>query len=621
MRFRILLFLILASLSALAQHNHYIYIQSDNQQNFYIRKGSEIISSSTSGFVILPKIAPGQQEFLVGFPKNLYPEYQFAIDIKGKDRGFALKNFNEKGWGLFDLQSLEVIMGKKIEPKKEEVKIEAGPMTEDPFSVILASAVGDQRIREISLVYREEIVAQTPPPLKAETGKTKTSEIPKLDGAVAKVAVPAKVEPVANEPAVLSKNDPPLAVSSSSSANDPVVKSTATPAKKEEVVKNTATPAKKEEVVKNTATPAKKEEVVKHTDDPAMKSAVVKTVADSAGQNAVVKNADEPANKADAVTNTVEPATSAQGPATEMAGADAGSTQKKWLNIKNPFAKKNNAPVKSEPGVVMIAGAPENGKSGEKKDSVTVKQGDVTVAGLEDNNAIKESVAVKTPEPAIKNSSVTRYMEYKSGKEIVLVFIDHQVTRDDTIRLSIDEEAIVAVDSNKEGTADSVPVSVVNTEKPAVAAVTGNVIPKEKEGKPEVVNTPVVAKEALPVGKDQQVAEKKDDSVAAGVTAEVRTDCRRMASEKDMVSMRKKMIMITDEDEMITIALKDFKSRCYSTERIQNLSYVFTTDKGRYKLFDAAFPYVYDPSNFPLLERLLNDDYYINRFRALVNKN
>jgi hypothetical protein len=94
-----------------------------------------------------------------------------------------------------------------------------------------------------------------------------------------------------------------------------------------------------------------------------------------------------------------------------------------------------------------------------------------------------------------------------------------------------------------------------------------------------------------------------------------------MASEKDMVAMRKKMIMMSDEDEMISLALKDFKARCYSTERIQNLSYVFTTDKGRYKLFDAAFPYVYDPANYSQLERLLNEDYYIKRFHALVNKN
>jgi hypothetical protein len=114
--------MLLAAFTAVGQHNHYIYIQSDNAQLFYIRKGSEVLSSSASGFIILPRLQPGQQELSVGFPKNEFPEYQFTIEIKGKDRGFALKNFSEKGWGLFDLQSLEVIMGKKLEPKKDVQK-------------------------------------------------------------------------------------------------------------------------------------------------------------------------------------------------------------------------------------------------------------------------------------------------------------------------------------------------------------------------------------------------------------------------------------------------------------------------------------------------------------------
>lgn len=169
--------MMLASLSAVGQHDHYIYIQSDNAQNFYIRKGSEVISSSASGYVILPRIQPGQQDFFIGFPKNEFPEYQFTFDIKGKDRGFALKNFEDKGWGLFDLQSLEVIMGKKIEPKKEEKKNEGGTLTNDPFSVILASAVGDQGIRQTSLVYHEEMNAQTSPPSKTDAANKTTTPI------------------------------------------------------------------------------------------------------------------------------------------------------------------------------------------------------------------------------------------------------------------------------------------------------------------------------------------------------------------------------------------------------------------------------------------------------------
>ena len=186
MRFRIIFILMITSLSVSAQHDHYVYIQGDNQQIFYIRKGTEVISSSQSGFIILPKLQPGQQDFQVGFPKNEFPEYQFTFELRSKDRGFTLKNFNEKGWGLFDLQSMEVIMGRKVEAKKETTKVEIGPVTDDAFSVILASAVDDPRIRETSLVYREPaatpsnavVKTETPPVITAPANTTSEKQKP-----------------------------------------------------------------------------------------------------------------------------------------------------------------------------------------------------------------------------------------------------------------------------------------------------------------------------------------------------------------------------------------------------------------------------------------------------------
>ena len=542
-----------ASLSALGQHNHYIYIQSDNAQNFYIRKGGELISSSASGFVILPRIEPGQQEFLVGFPKNQFPEYQFAIEIKGKDRGFALKNFNEKGWGLFDLQSLDVIMGKKIEPKKEETKTETGPLTDDPFSVILASAVGDQRIRQTSLVYREEITAQHNPPVKPETSNNKNQAAPATESVVVKTTAPAKSEPVVINPDITSKKDPVAVNSPLPPASDATAKKTSETAKKEEVVTNTTAPVKNEVVAKQTAEPAQKEESVPATiDKPKADTMLAKS--------------------------------------TVMPPGEAGAEKKRGLFKKNPFAKKTADPVKAEPGVVMITGAAGNGgkETGqEKKEAESVKEGGITADEPTISTVPKDSVGVTESASVTKLPYVIKFSEFKSGRETVLVYIDHQSASDDTIRLSITEDSIVSLDND-----------------PVTAKDTAVVVAREEPG----------------AAIDSSTLEKGKDSVLAVRKAEVRTDCRRMASEKDMVAMRKKMIMMADEDEMVALALKDFKQRCYSTERIQNMSYVFTTDKGRYKLFDAAFPYVYDPSNFPQLERLLNEEYYINRFRALINK-
>ncbi|HEY8387764.1 MAG TPA: hypothetical protein VIK74_04130, partial [Parasegetibacter sp.] len=43
-------------------------------------------------------------------PANKWPEQMFSVEIKRKDQGFLLKNFGEKGWGLFDLQTMAVSM-------------------------------------------------------------------------------------------------------------------------------------------------------------------------------------------------------------------------------------------------------------------------------------------------------------------------------------------------------------------------------------------------------------------------------------------------------------------------------------------------------------------------------
>ena len=46
--------------------------------------------------------------------------------------------------------------------------------------------------------------------------------------------------------------------------------------------------------------------------------------------------------------------------------------------------------------------------------------------------------------------------------------------------------------------------------------------------------------------------------------------------------------------------------------------HIVKTDDGKYKFFDAAYNYVSDRDNFPSLEAELKDQYYINRFKAML---
>src|SRR5688572_31698653 len=89
-----------------AQKVYFIYLETESQQPFFARINDQTYNSSSSGFLILSNLRDSSYTIKIGFPQNKWPEQQFTIPVKSKDRGYLLKNFGEKGWGLFDLQTL-----------------------------------------------------------------------------------------------------------------------------------------------------------------------------------------------------------------------------------------------------------------------------------------------------------------------------------------------------------------------------------------------------------------------------------------------------------------------------------------------------------------------------------
>ena len=78
------------------------------------------------------------------------------------------------------------------------------------------------------------------------------------------------------------------------------------------------------------------------------------------------------------------------------------------------------------------------------------------------------------------------------------------------------------------------------------------------------------------------------------------------------------MAAASNEEVMITMAKKMFKSKCFTTEQVKNLGTLFLKDADRYSFFDAAYPFVSDSQNFAILESQLTDGYYINRFKVMI---
>ncbi len=150
------LLLLLFSLASSAQQNRFIYIQTENKQPFYVKLDKKIFSSSNSGYVIIPKLVDGTYNLSIGFPKNESPVQNIQCTLDKQDAGYLLKDFGEKGWGLFNLQSLKILMANNattnnsVIVKKEEKT--------DAFSNMLSEVVNDPSIKQT------EIIVEVPKP-------------------------------------------------------------------------------------------------------------------------------------------------------------------------------------------------------------------------------------------------------------------------------------------------------------------------------------------------------------------------------------------------------------------------------------------------------------------------
>jgi hypothetical protein len=137
----------LASITGFSQKIYFVYLQSEGGQPFYVNINAGIHSSSAAGYIILPKLLDSTYNFAVGFPKNQWPEQNFSITMNKKDHGFLLKNFGEKGWGLFDLQTLTVQMAVSGSARTEEKNMEENKDV-SVFTELLSKVTDDPSLKE-----------------------------------------------------------------------------------------------------------------------------------------------------------------------------------------------------------------------------------------------------------------------------------------------------------------------------------------------------------------------------------------------------------------------------------------------------------------------------------------
>lgn len=107
---------------------HFVYIQHEQQQPFYVKLNGKVVSSSSRGYVILSKLPQGKVPVTVGFLKNEMPEQEYTLRITGqRDYGYLLKNTGDKEFALYDLQTFATLNaaggGAGVEAPQEEVVV------------------------------------------------------------------------------------------------------------------------------------------------------------------------------------------------------------------------------------------------------------------------------------------------------------------------------------------------------------------------------------------------------------------------------------------------------------------------------------------------------------------
>lgn len=218
-------------------------------------------------------------------------------------------------------------------------------------------------------------------------------------------------------------------------------------------------------------------------------------------------------------------------------------------------------------------------------------------------------------------NTITRLLLLNADSGQEMVYFDKD--NDDTIRLLVPVNTPISGQEPKTAAVDQSQESIDSnlTITPAVVAP----IPGREPDRPKAKTNPdspqlqarIIYRDE-PVNRDTSRNEEMQPAVAANTTGNA--GCTNLANEKDFLRLRKRMAGEHDNFKMTEVARRAFRQKCYTTEQIRNLSFLFLDDEGRYQFFDTAYPYVYDSNSFYTLESLLTDSYYIKRFKAMLHK-
>lgn len=531
------------------QADHFIYLQSDTKQPFFVKLGATAspLASSSSGYLILPRVSQGSLSFWVGFPDNSAPEQHFTVSV-GADKGYLLKRFPEKGWALYDLQELTLTYA----TAPDSVKTPSVPDT-----------TGKGHAPD-SAGHLADSAGQAPAQSQASAAPGTTAPA---------ASTPAVSTPVTPAPAT-PDTVPPTAAQKADAFGDALVAVT-----QDSSLRNVKVIKRTPQVVPPVAAPL-----------PSGGAASIVLVSRQVADDGVhlVYTDRQASGGVDTVQVLMPKGTSAATAAVPAGTSPAVDSQAVAQTGTAPDTTPATTPVTVQGTPVTAPTTPVTAPA----TPVTTLPAAGSTAAVPTGDSAKSGGAPTTDTTAVSavNQSVTP------------ADTTHAFNPATTVRSGKTKDTsnyVVPVFKQDGGTS-------ANTGSSQSLAAGFGVQP-----------TTAAGTATAPAGAATTPAGSAGGSKGLQLT---NANCNHVAGDDEYLKLRKRMASESDVDRMIELAKKAFKKSCFTTEQIRNLTFLFNLEDGRYKFVEEAYPFVSDSYNFKSLQALFSSVYFVNRFKALVER-
>lgn len=234
-----------------------------------------------------------------------------------------------------------------------------------------------------------------------------------------------------------------------------------------------------------------------------------------------------------------------------------------------------------------------------------------------DSSSIKKSIATEVKATEVPKIKKLYTRLDSSGRLMTFVVPNNQ--KNDTIVLFISYvksqkgENLDSSKNEKEKPKEKTKERIKSTIKNEAAQQSNTL----KDSISKLVVDTIQIKKGKTIANSKTLDSLKVSKKDAVKTNHLESNCKVIATDRDFINLRRRMVEQRDEQQMQTIAFQSFQKKCYSCAQVRNLSVLFLKDNSRYAFLELSFPYVFDKENFMGLQTVLTESSNIEQFKGL----